>query len=223
MALTTCPECNHEVSDKASACPNCGYKISGNNEIKVSAKIPLIVSIIYTVCVCIYASDYLWDTSAIIMFIVGLALIGIIVVGQKLGNKTQNGIFAITYIIGAFMMTFNYNISRMDLDFIDGDFFSSHIYSDSLGGFLAVFQIISVISIILLCIVLIIPQISTKYTSIVLFVSGIIGLIFHIYNKVYLYDKWGTASHSTFYIWLGITTFFFFATGVSYLLADKKA
>lgn len=27
MALIHCPECNHEVSDTAKKCPNCGYKI----------------------------------------------------------------------------------------------------------------------------------------------------------------------------------------------------
>lgn len=28
MALINCPECNHQVSDKAISCPNCGYPIS---------------------------------------------------------------------------------------------------------------------------------------------------------------------------------------------------
>lgn len=28
MALTKCPECQHEVSDQASSCPNCGAQIS---------------------------------------------------------------------------------------------------------------------------------------------------------------------------------------------------
>ena len=27
MALINCPECNHEMSDQAKTCPNCGYKI----------------------------------------------------------------------------------------------------------------------------------------------------------------------------------------------------
>lgn len=27
MALIRCPECNHEVSDSAEICPNCGYRI----------------------------------------------------------------------------------------------------------------------------------------------------------------------------------------------------
>jgi rubrerythrin len=26
MALIQCPECNHEMSDTARICPNCGYK-----------------------------------------------------------------------------------------------------------------------------------------------------------------------------------------------------
>lgn len=36
MALITCPECNHEISDTASVCPNCGYslKVSKTEEIK---------------------------------------------------------------------------------------------------------------------------------------------------------------------------------------------
>lgn len=32
MALMHCPECNKEVSDKAKACPNCGYPISLTDE-----------------------------------------------------------------------------------------------------------------------------------------------------------------------------------------------
>lgn len=222
MALVKCPECNHEVSDKALTCPNCGYKLLENNKIKISTKVPLATSIIYTICVCIYASDYLWDISSIIMLIVGLALVGLMIAGQKLDNKIQNYLFTIIYIIGAFIFTFDYNMSRMDLDFIDENFFSSHIYSDSLGGFLAIFQIISVVSIILLCMTILIPKISAKYSSIALFVSGIVGMVFHIYDKIYLEDKWGTTSHSTFYIWLGITTLCFFITGVTYLLTLKN-
>ena len=28
MALVNCPECNNEVSNKAMACPKCGYPLS---------------------------------------------------------------------------------------------------------------------------------------------------------------------------------------------------
>ena len=30
MALIKCPECNHEVSDSAETCPNCGYRLKEN-------------------------------------------------------------------------------------------------------------------------------------------------------------------------------------------------
>ena len=33
MALIKCPECTKEVSDKAVACPNCAYPISGSQPI----------------------------------------------------------------------------------------------------------------------------------------------------------------------------------------------
>jgi hypothetical protein len=52
MAIIKCPECGHEVSDKAPFCPNCGVKIAGNvvppavppvqnnNEIQAAPPIP---------------------------------------------------------------------------------------------------------------------------------------------------------------------------------------
>lgn len=33
MALINCPECGHQVSDKAATCPNCGVAIAGNPDI----------------------------------------------------------------------------------------------------------------------------------------------------------------------------------------------
>ena len=34
MALIRCPECKHEVSDKAEICPNCGYNVGQFNRMK---------------------------------------------------------------------------------------------------------------------------------------------------------------------------------------------
>ena len=196
MALINCPECNHEVSDKAQACPNCGYKLTENNQIKICARIPLAVAILYCICVCIYACDYLWDVISIVMLIVGLAMTGILLVGQKSVNKIYKYLFAIVYIVGINVVTFRYNISRLDV--ADGDFFSPYIYNDSLGGFLAVFQIISVVSVVLFCMAIFVPQFFTKCASITLFISGFAGMIFNIYDKVYLQNYWGTTLHSTF-------------------------
>ena len=33
MALIKCPECGHQVSDKAAVCPSCGIAIAGNPDI----------------------------------------------------------------------------------------------------------------------------------------------------------------------------------------------
>ena len=37
MALIRCPECNREISDKATACPGCGYPLQDHTE-EVSEK-----------------------------------------------------------------------------------------------------------------------------------------------------------------------------------------
>lgn len=37
MALIHCPECNKEISDKATTCPNCGYPIEEMNKPKFSS------------------------------------------------------------------------------------------------------------------------------------------------------------------------------------------
>ena len=34
MALIKCPECGSDISDKATSCPNCGYRVSKFKEAK---------------------------------------------------------------------------------------------------------------------------------------------------------------------------------------------
>lgn len=34
MALIKCPECSREISDKAAACPHCGFPISKSSELE---------------------------------------------------------------------------------------------------------------------------------------------------------------------------------------------
>lgn len=46
MALINCPECNHEVSDKAKACPNCGHPFESQPVIVIKKSKWKIVSII---------------------------------------------------------------------------------------------------------------------------------------------------------------------------------
>lgn len=47
MALIRCPECGKEVSDKASVCPNCGYK--NIKQIRLDTKKIIIFTIILLV------------------------------------------------------------------------------------------------------------------------------------------------------------------------------
>ena len=54
MALINCPECKHEVSDKAKYCPNCGYKICiGNNVTFISKLTDIILKKPIIFCLCI--------------------------------------------------------------------------------------------------------------------------------------------------------------------------
>ena len=54
MALINCPECKHEVSDKAKYCPNCGYKICiGNNAPFISKLTDIILRKPIIFCLCI--------------------------------------------------------------------------------------------------------------------------------------------------------------------------
>lgn len=49
MALIKCPECGKEISDKASACPNCGYKTKKEIQVNKKQIIVLIALIIAVV------------------------------------------------------------------------------------------------------------------------------------------------------------------------------
>ena len=58
MALIKCPECGHQVSDKAATCPSCGVAIAGNvkreNEVpkgKRSMTIPIVAGVVAVIAV----------------------------------------------------------------------------------------------------------------------------------------------------------------------------
>ena len=54
MALINCPECKHEVSDKAKSCPNCGYKICAQNTSSIiSQTIDILLKKPIILCLCI--------------------------------------------------------------------------------------------------------------------------------------------------------------------------
>lgn len=58
MSIIKCPECGHQVSDKAPVCPNCGVEIAGKIKKKsYGNKSMLIISVIFAIIVlgvCVY-------------------------------------------------------------------------------------------------------------------------------------------------------------------------
>ena len=46
MSLINCPECNHEMSDSARSCPNCGYKVKKPIDKKIIIGICIAVAVI---------------------------------------------------------------------------------------------------------------------------------------------------------------------------------
>ncbi len=63
MALIKCPECNHDVSEFAATCPNCGYGITPKLPVSRirSNTIPVVIICIFSVV--ILFSLYLYDTT----------------------------------------------------------------------------------------------------------------------------------------------------------------
>lgn len=57
MALISCPECRRDVSDKAPACPHCGYPVGGQarpqREMDSSVIVPWVARLVAFVVFCI--------------------------------------------------------------------------------------------------------------------------------------------------------------------------
>lgn len=90
MALTNCPECGKEVSDKAQSCPNCGAPIRGEKSLNLNPKSHANVT----------RTGAKWEAIGFILILVGLlAAIG--------ANGAAGGIVAfiglIVFIIGRFL------------------------------------------------------------------------------------------------------------------------
>ena len=69
MALIKCPECGKQYSDKAKACPNCGYQPK-----KSSA--PIAMTITGVMSICIREIDSEWGPLICMAICLGAAYIG---------------------------------------------------------------------------------------------------------------------------------------------------
>ncbi len=55
MAIIRCPECEREVSDEASTCPNCGAPLNKKND-RAMSEMPenhMVWAIVTTICCCL--------------------------------------------------------------------------------------------------------------------------------------------------------------------------
>ena len=78
MALIDCPECSKQVSDKASACPSCGYHIRSlrfDPEYRAHRKIALIAILILG-CIAIPCGIILSEHRATVLGLAGVILAG---------------------------------------------------------------------------------------------------------------------------------------------------
>ena len=87
MALIRCPECGKEISDKAEACPNCGYPIVGLGKAKRTTneimKTSLLADIGFTVlgiicAIFAFVAYYTVSTDAFVVLIILAAVLFII-------------------------------------------------------------------------------------------------------------------------------------------------
>lgn len=215
MSLTKCPECEREVSDKAKTCPHCGYSLQHTNpKSAITENVPFVLSIAYTICVFFYATDYLWVFTSIMKFAAGLAMTLLLFPRSKLSPHAKSTAILALSIVGSFFVTFDYNLTRLEWGFFNN-------YSDSLGVMLGLFQAFAVISMILLLLKMFMPQVSKNVTIVCCFVSGILGIVFSIFEVNYLSSRWGTGSNA-FYIWAGFVSLLWFLTQATYLMSVEE-
>lgn len=185
-----------------------------NNQ-QISNRIPFITSIICTLFIFIYCLDYLFEFANILILITSLITTILLSPYIKLEENTKRIVVLAVSVIGTFAVSFEYNICRLDFGF---GFFNSYTYSGSIGIMLGLFQIASVISLILILLSAFMSQLNKKTTIICLFISGILGLIFNIYEIIYL----NPGASSRIYIWFGLAVLFWFLTQATYLISNKQ-
>lgn len=216
MALIKCPECGKEnVSDKAKACPECGYSLQkSTRKTAISQNVPFALSIAYTICVIIYATDYLWVFTSVVMLAAGLAMTFLLFPKNKLSSKSISASTLVASLLGSFFIAFDYNLERLEWGFFNN-------YDDSLGLMLALFQVAAVIAMILTVLRHFMPQVNKNATIVSFFASGILGLVFSIFEVNYLASRWGTGSNA-FYIWSGFVSLLWFITQATHLMSNEE-
>ena len=226
MALINCPECKKGISNSTSKCIHCGFVLKRNipNINNVSFKLPLILSIIYFVCVLAYIQSFISsDLLATCYLILGMIFVFLFSISsRKLSKVIIDKSFTVIFCVGTFLFAFDYNISRVFSGLADWGFFD--FYNDSLGIFLAVYQIIAIMMIIVLILSMYSNFINEKAKTIIVFSTGIVGFGCFIYQIIYLKNIWGSSSGSnSFYLWFAVCTLVYYLVYVALQIEKLKA
>lgn len=185
---------------------------------KASSSVPFVFSLIYTVFVIIYANDYMWDTYSIVILSLGILMNTLLFPRQIPSSRGMDLFIRTIAIIGSLAIAFQYNLNRIEEKW---GFFS--YYHNSLGYFLGLYQLTAIVAMLLFALQYFMPQISSKVVVVFLFISGVMGLAFQVYEMSYLENRWGTpVSAFPFHIYFAFVSLFWFVTQATYSLTNKR-
>lgn len=248
MAIIKCPECGNNVSNKAEICPHCGIKLTSSdigattgifNQEKESTEpkqipiiIPLIFSVLYVVSLFFInletiQSIWMYSTGILLACILGYTYY---VKNCGGGNKGQLKLlryaFVIIFAIGAFFVSFEYNLSRMfndDWVFEGYHFLDAYVYMESFTVVMVLFQLLSVFSVVMfVASQLVKMRINQSKVSGLLIATSVMGLFYELFEAVYLSNRYGGTIYSI-YIETGVMIFFYYLMGATFSLVKNEA
>ena len=158
MALIRCAECGKEISDRAAACVYCGCPVkqqplpaSGSPGEKspgaVRKAAAAVMAVLSVLSAFIYCESFISGRILSILMAAASVCLPLLVFfgGRFLHRRAVSILFLLLYAIATLAWAFAYNIDRLELD---RGFFS--YYDNTLGLFLGIFQIVSIISVLVL-------------------------------------------------------------------------
>lgn len=168
---------------------------------------------------CIIDTLTLRGTYKIILLIIGLSVIGLILINpHHMNHRTKYISYSLLYALGAFLLGFEYNFSRIFSEITTAEsFIMPEYYTDSFGIILGAFQICTVLLIILICFSLFSEQ-YIKHRRIFSTLTCLLGFICFLYQPIYLEMKWGLLSgnYTKEYVLFAFICLFFFSVDITY-------
>jgi len=225
LALIRCAECGKEISDRAAACVYCGCPVkqqplpalgspgekSPGAVRKAAAAVMAVLSVLSAF---IYCESFISGRILSILMAAASVCLPLLVFfgGRFLHRRAVSILFLLLYAIATLAWAFAYNIDRLELD---RGFFS--YYDNTLGLFLGIFQIVSIISVLVLFFSAVLNVVKKKHAALAMCGTGLAGMIFYIYEISCLDVRWGIGLN--FYYWAAAFTLLFFLACAVYMVS----